>query len=109
LSSRARVLIEDPANHRLLSAATLWEMAIKASLGKLRLRAPFSELIPSQIAATGIEILPVSLPHAALVADLPFHHRDPFDRMLAAQCRVDRLPIVSADPAFDHYCVERFW
>jgi len=84
LSPRARTLIEDGSNEGFLSVASLWEIAIKSSLGKLTLSAPFDALIPQQLALNGIELLAVEVSPAALVSSLPFHHRDPFDRMLAA-------------------------
>ena len=109
LSRTARTLIEDTSNQPFLSIASLWEMAIKLSLGKLSLGEPFEVLIPEQMKANGINLLGIEIEHTALVATLPFHHRDPFDRLLVAQAVVERMPIVSADAAFDAYGVERLW
>ena len=109
LSQTARTLIEEPSNQPFLSIASLWEMAIKLSLGKLSLGEPFEVLIPEQMKANGINLLGIEIEHTALVATLPFHHRDPFDRLLVAQAVVERMPIVSADAAFDAYGVERLW
>jgi PIN domain nuclease of toxin-antitoxin system len=109
LSAEARALIEDETNERFLSAASLWEMAIKSSTGKLTLSAPFDVLIPRQLSLNGIGLLGIEVAHAAVVSTLPFHHRDPFDRLLVAQAIVESIPIVSVDTAFDIYAVTRLW
>ena len=109
LSSQAQSLIQTPTNRRLLSMASLWEMAIKVSLGKLTLAQPFDQLIPRQLQLNQIEVLAIGLPHVAAVVAMPFHHRDPFDRLMAAQCLIEDLPIVSSDPVFDAYSVRRVW
>lgn len=109
LSAAARALIEDGANENFLSVGSLWEIAIKVSIGKLSLAAPFDVLIPRQLGLNGIALLNVSTDHAAAVAALPFHHRDPFDRLLIAQAMVERVPVVSVDTAFDAYPVKRLW
>jgi PIN domain nuclease of toxin-antitoxin system len=109
LSVTGRMLIEDASNQPFLSMASLWEMAIKLSLGKLSLAQPFEVLIPQQMRSNGIESLGLEMDHVATVANLPFHHRDPFDRLLVAQAMVEQIPIVSADTAFDAYGVERLW
>lgn len=96
LSEKARALIEDTRNERLLSTASLWEMAIKHSLGKLSLGQPFEVLIPQQLERNSIEILPITVAHLAVVVTLPFHHRDPFERLLIAQAAVERLSILSS-------------
>lgn len=109
LSAMARALMENPDNELALSVASVWEMAIKHSLGKLPVARPFADIIPAQITANGIQVLPISVAHAAHVALLPFHHRDPFDRLLIAQSMLERLPLLSADPAFDAYNIQRLW
>ena len=109
LSEKARALIEDTRNERLLSIASLWEMAIKHSVGKLSLGQPFEVLIPQQLERNSIEILPITVAHLTVVATLPFHHRDPFDRLLIAQAAVERLSVLTVDSAFDAYAVERLW
>jgi len=109
LSSNARSLIEDGSNESLLSVASLWEMAIKVSLGKLTLSAPFADLIPAQLNVNGIGLLNISIAHVSLLATLPFHHRDPFDRLLIAQAITEKMPIISADATFDNYGVTRPW
>jgi PIN domain nuclease of toxin-antitoxin system len=109
LSVNARAVIENPANENLLSVASLWEMAIKVSLGKLTLSAPFDDLIPEQLKLNGIGLLNIGIDHVSLVATLPFHHRDPFDRLLIAQSIADKIPVVSIDAAFDAYGITRLW
>lgn len=109
LSVFARSLIENPDNDRLLSIAGLWEVAIKMSLGKLDLEKPFEELIPHQLELNDIEVLAIKIVHLKKVSSLPFHHRDPFDRLIIAQSLVEQLPIVSIDTKFDEYGIERLW
>lgn len=109
LSPRARELIEDRGNVKLVSVASLWEMGLKISLRRLELAQPFEELIPRQMELNGFGLLPVRIPHIAKVISLPFHHRDPFDRLIVAQCMVEDLSAVSFDSAFDKYSVRRLW
>jgi len=109
LSGNARTLIEDPANERLLSVASLWEVAIKVSLGKLTLSAPFEHLIPAQLTLNGIELLNTKVDHLSRLTSLPFHHRDPFDRLIAAQALVENIRVVGVDAALDTYGVTRHW
>jgi len=103
LSADTRALIEDEKNRKFISVASLWEIAIKSSIGKLSLSAPFDQLIPQQLSLNGFELLPIEVSHLAAVTTLPFHHRDPFDRVLIAQALAENMPIVSSDPAFDTY------
>jgi len=103
LSADTRALIEDEKNRKFISVASLWEIAIKSSIGKLSLSAPFDQLIPQQLSLNGFELLPIEVSHLAAVTTLPFHHRDPFDRLLIAQALAENMPIVSSDPAFDTY------
>ena len=109
LSAEARRLIEDINHDKLLSIASAWEMSIKAGTGKLTFDQPLGTLIPEQLDRNGFLLLPIELRHLAPVATLPFHHRDPFDRLLIAQSLVDDLPLVSADGVFDAYGVTRLW
>jgi len=109
LTVRARAAIADPANECLVSAASAWEIAIKASIGKLTLARDARRFLPEELAANGFEPLPVTVTHSARVAGLPFHHRDPFDRLLAAQALEERVAIVSADAVFGKYGVKRVW
>ncbi len=109
LGVTARSVIEDPNNVPLLSVASLGEMA-KVSLGRLSLGQAFDTLIPEQLALIGIDLLPIKLEHASAVASLPYRgHRDPSDRMLAAQAAVEGLPIVSRNSAFEMYRIQRLW
>lgn len=109
LSGNARALIEDDAHDKRLSTASLWEMAIKLSLGRLTLAEPFGVLIPQQLRVSGIEFVNIEIDHLAALTTLPLHHRDPFDRLIIAQAIVEQCPIVSVDPAFEAYPVERLW
>jgi PIN domain nuclease of toxin-antitoxin system len=84
-------------------------MAIKISLGKITLSEPFDQFIPKQLTANGIELLDISVEHTALVAAMPFHHRDPFDRLIAAQARVENVTLISTDEVFDAYEILRLW
>jgi PIN domain nuclease of toxin-antitoxin system len=109
LSRKARAAIEDQNNGVLLSVASLWEIAIKVSLGKITLSESFDKFIPEQLTANGIELIDISVEHTALVANMPFHHRDPFDRLIAAQAKVENIILVSSDEIFDAYEIPRLW
>ena len=105
LSPEARDAIADPLSEPFVSAASMWEIAIKRSLGKVT--AP--DDLPDRIADEGLPWLPISASHAWQVRELPLHHRDPFDRILMAQALIERLPIITADPHFGQYGVEVRW
>ena len=109
LSEAARNAIEDEASTCFLSMASVWEMAVKVSIGKLPLEEPLDVFIPDQLQRNGIQLLPIHLAHALRVASLPFVHKDPFDRLIIAQGLVEPMPIVSADVVFDDYGVVRLW
>jgi PIN domain nuclease of toxin-antitoxin system len=109
LSPRARDVISDGANELLLSAASGWEIAIKAQLGKIELPDDPLKFTLEQLALNAFTELPVRLVHALQVATLPPLHRDPFDRLLIAQSQVEQLPIVSADPLVARYAVQVIW
>jgi PIN domain nuclease of toxin-antitoxin system len=109
LPKRARAAISRPGEHVVVSLASGWEMAIKISLGRLKLTAPLDRFVAEHVAANGFQPLAITLPHVARVATLPFHHRDPFDRLLAAQALDESLAIVSADRIFSRYDVKRVW
>ena len=102
-------MIENDDNAVVFSAVSALEVAIKASLGKLHLSEPAAEFVTSQIAALSMTPLPVYVSHASRVADLPQHHRDPFDRLLVAQCQVERLPLMTADAAIAAYDIDVIW
>ncbi|MEK6608398.1 MAG: type II toxin-antitoxin system VapC family toxin [Myxococcota bacterium] len=109
LSVGARRCFHTRANEFFLSAASVWEMAIKTSLGRLALGVDLDHLVRKEAPARGIAHLPVEPEHALAVAALPFHHRDPFDRLLVAQARLEGLRLLSADAALDKYGVPRIW
>lgn len=109
LSSFARKLIDDPAEEKYLSIASPWEVGIKVSSGKLAVAQPVDVFFADQIRRLSLRLLPVSLAHVACVATLPFHHRDPFDRMLAAQSMTENIAIISADAILDAYGVTSLW
>jgi PIN domain nuclease of toxin-antitoxin system len=107
LSKRARSTIA--AETSLLSVASCWEIAIKAALGKLAVPRPLDRFLQTQIELNGFALLPLTLEALGVLADLPFHHRDPYDRLLAAEATHAGLPIVSSDPVFRRYGVRRIW
>ena len=108
LSQQGKALLEAD-NELLLSIASLWEIAIKLRLGKLTVGTPIEVLMTEQLTRNDIDVLPITVAHLVAVSTLPLHHRDPFDRLLIAQAMVTQMPIVSADPAFDAYPVQRLW
>lgn len=109
LNANAIDLVENPDNEKYVSMASLWEMAIKVSIGKLELTRPFERLLPELIYGNGFELLPINVAHTAAVSAMPFHHKDPFDRLLVAQSLVEGIPILSADAVLDAYEVTRLW
>ena len=109
LSKTARKIVLNSENTLFLSMASVWEMAIKSSLGKLTLRQPLKQFIPEQLQMSGISLLNIAFQHIAKVALLPLHHRDPFDRLLIAQSLVDKINILSSDKVFDAYKLKRLW
>jgi PIN domain nuclease of toxin-antitoxin system len=109
LSTAANAALSDPANERLISAATVWEIAIKVGKGRLPLSKPFRVWMDTAIADLGLTLLPITLDHAERQSVLPRHHGDPFDRLLIAQALVEGIPIVGADTVFDAYAVQRLW
>ena len=109
LSVKARNYIADFNNELILSVASLWEIAIKTSLNKLELLRPFDQLIPSQLEENAIEVLPIDLDHLSNIINLPFHHRDPFDRLIIAQGITEKIPVITSDSAFQKYPVNIIW
>jgi PIN domain nuclease of toxin-antitoxin system len=104
LSAPALAALRDPANSVWFSVVSVWEIVIKAQLGKLTLRMPFVDIVAQQ-QANGLQVLPATLPHGLAVEALPPVHQDPFDRLLAAQSIVEGAELVSADAIFRHYPV----
>ncbi|VFM98465.1 MAG: PIN domain nuclease, a component of toxin-antitoxin system (PIN domain) [Candidatus Kentron sp. G] len=108
LGGKARALMGDFDNALVLSVASLWEMAIKTSIGKLELLKEFDSLIPEKLEENEIEVLPIRLAHLSQMMKLPFHHRDPFDRLIIAQSIAEDLPLIARDGVFKKYPVEIF-
>jgi PIN domain nuclease of toxin-antitoxin system len=108
LSGTARRAIEDNEGELWLSAASVWEMAIKSSLRRLTLPARTSDYIADKV-QRGLQILTIDWPVAAAVERLPFHHRDPFDRLIIAQAQVERVDVVTKDRVFRRYGVKVVW
>jgi PIN domain nuclease of toxin-antitoxin system len=106
LSPEVLQMLGNPDNNLLLSAASSWEIAIKYALGKLPLPEPPSRYVPRRMAASGSRGLAVEHAHTLRVAELPMHHRDPFDRLLVAQAQIEKLVLVTVDPQFESYDVE---
>ena len=109
LSPQALAACQDPANTLLLSVASVWEMQIKLQLGKLNLSLPLAEVIESQQQTNNIHVLPIELAHVLALANLPAHHKDPFDRLLIAQANSEDAALVSSDPRFKGYPVKLLW
>lgn len=109
LSSTASAALQDPANDLLLSAATLWEISIKVGLRKLTLSLPFRAWMNQATTDLSLALLPITVDFADAQANLPDHHRDPFDRLLIAQAITENVAIVSADSVFNTYGVTRIW
>lgn len=108
LSAAARQVMEDASAGWCLSAASVWEMAIKSSLGRLTLPAAATEYIAGKVQA-GLVVLPVEWSHAAAVERLPHHHDDPFDRLIIAQAQAEGLSLVTRDVLFRDYGVRVIW
>jgi len=109
LSSRAKKLYLDPENRILVSLASIWELAIKSSLGKIALEKSLEEFVDEHVKGNNIQILDIGLPHILRIAKLPFHHRDPFDRLIISQQIENNLSIIGSDKLFDEYGVDRIW
>ncbi len=109
LPAKARAVIANPGNECLLSMASVWELAIKAGLGKLKLSLPVRRYVVENVAANGFRLLEIGVAHVGRVESLAQHHGDPFDRLLIAQALEEKLPVVTADPVFVKYGVKRIW
>jgi len=108
LSNQARSIIENPEYEKYLSIASFWEIAIKSSLGKLTLDVPFAEL-KAEAVKNNFQILPITFQDTLYLSTLPFHHRDPFDRIIISQAKTNNLALVSRDDNFGHYDVNLLW
>jgi len=109
LSAPARQAIESDSNEVCISPASYWEIAIKISLGKYRLHGTFEQFWDTGMRGNDITVLPIEIHHAARLVAMPFHHKDPSDRMVIAQALAEQLHLVSGDPRLDAYGVSRIW
>jgi PIN domain nuclease of toxin-antitoxin system len=109
LSAQARAILADADCVVEVSPASYWEIAIKISLRKYLLSEPLAVFLERELRDNGLRILPILPTHAGAVVGLPFHHRDPFDRLIIAQALVEDIPVVSRDEQFDAYGVQRLW
>ncbi|MBZ5643544.1 MAG: type II toxin-antitoxin system VapC family toxin [Acidobacteriia bacterium] len=109
LRQSIRETIADTDNLLLVSAASAWELAIKYQLGKLRKVADLVSNFSGRVGGEGFELLPISAEHGIRAGLLSGHHKDPFDRMLIAQCQAENIPIISNDLIFERYGVRRLW
>lgn len=105
LNKYAHQTISDLSNERFLSIARLWEMAIKASIGTLKLELPFTKIVSEHIVGNAIEILHIATEHLDLLKSAHFHHKDPFDRLIIFQCMNEKIPIVGKDEVLNGYGV----
>jgi PIN domain nuclease of toxin-antitoxin system len=109
LTAPARARFLDPDRKLVLSVASIWEMAIKHSLGKLELDDGLESFVVTQLRTNSIRVLDITRPHAIAVGSMPFHHRDPFDRLIAGQALYEDMELLSVDDVFDAYGVRRVW
>jgi PIN domain nuclease of toxin-antitoxin system len=109
LSKAAKQAICDATNRKLVSTVSCWEIAIKVSLKKLDLGTPYRGFIRQHMVRNNFELLQITDEHLAVLVDLPFHHKDPFDRLLIAQAMVEQIPLVSTDSILDAYPIRRLW
>ncbi len=109
LSAEAAAVIRDPNSIIYLSMISIWEIQIKYQIGKLSLTMPLSKIIERQQHENEIELLPIRLSHILELGNLALHHRDPFDRLLIAQARIEDLTLISSDSRFGQYPVKVIW
>ncbi len=109
LSEPARIAVSSQVNECYLSLASCWELAIKTSIGKLQLTKTVDRFIPEELADNDFQLLSIDFRHVAKVETLPFHHRDPFDRLLVAQALIEKMTIISADAVLSEYGIKRLW
>jgi PIN domain nuclease of toxin-antitoxin system len=108
-TDKMRLLIEDENNEKLISIASVWEMAIKQNIGKLNFNLSIKTFIDQKLLLNDFNLLSINLDHINIITTLTLHHRDPFDRILIAQAMVETIPIISADAVFDAYSITRLW
>jgi PIN domain nuclease of toxin-antitoxin system len=107
LGPKATGALQDPASELLLSAGSIWELAIKIGLQKLTLSMPFPHWISQAIADLGLTVMPITVEYTDILITLPHYHRDPFDLLILAQAIAEKAPVVSGDANFDAYLVTR--
>lgn len=108
LSPNAKQYIENPNNYSYISIASLWEISIKISLNKIKLKMPFDKFF-RQIEDNGFKVLPITFEHTLQVSKLIFNHKDPFDRLIISQAIVEDIPIITSDEIFNSYKINRIW
>jgi PIN domain nuclease of toxin-antitoxin system len=109
LSSKAWSILSDAASILYVSPASLWEISIKLSTGKYIFAVTYEEFVQQAVYDNGFILLSIEPKHCIPLLKLPFHHRDPFDRMIIAQAMVEQLPVISSDTKIDLYPVQRIW
>jgi PIN domain nuclease of toxin-antitoxin system len=109
LSQNAKTLIQSSGNEPIVHIASVWEMGIKLSLGKLDIPRPISAFVRARMGIHNIRLAAMTIDQIEVVSQLPFYHRDPFDRLLIAYCIVEGIPLISVDSAFDAYPITRLW
>ena len=109
LSEKARQTFLNPENSLFFSAASLWEICIKKSLGEISLKDGWFQTIQEEMEINTIQWLPIEMTHCAEVTKLPFHNRDPFDRMLIAQAIIEEMKLMSRDSRLSKYTIELIW
>lgn len=109
LSKHAEQVLSDPNQAKVLSMASLWEIAVKVNIKKLRLGMSYAEFVSASVTSREVTLLEIDLEHLIQYEQLPLHHRDPFDRILIAQSQVEGLPVLSSNSNFSKYGVETVW
>ncbi len=109
LTEKVRTIYIDNSNEIYLSVASIWEMAIKISLNKLSIRGQLVKFIDRHAIENNIRLLSIQPHHIFSIENLPFHHRDPFDRLLLSQCLQEKMHLLSKDKEFDKYGINRIW
>ncbi len=109
LSEQARALLEDTENSLFLSVVSLWEIAIKVTIGKLNLNSSFDNFVARGVVAKGVVLLPITEAHLSALVTLPLHYRDPFDRLIVAQALTEDLTLLSRDGNLTDYGVKLLW
>ncbi len=109
LSETANKLYLNSDNLIFVSLASIWEMAIKISIRKLSIEEPLNDFIQNQIKGNDIRILNIEIEHILRLENLPFYHRDPFDRLIISQSMSENIPVLSSDKVFDRYPIKRIW